>query len=127
MRDRRHDVAAHTLGILVLPEAHHLPTSGLECCRMPSVTFSVPGDLWHPVVRVLHVGAPAMCGASVPEAAVHENADPGAREDDVRADQPLALNPDGMIDAKSQAVRMQQRPDASFHRRVPAANRGHVS
>jgi hypothetical protein len=66
----------------VLPYAEHAPTRRLELRRGISVTQLIRGNLLRPVRRVL-ARLRSMLGATVPVAAINEDRDPLAREDNI--------------------------------------------
>ena len=95
------DLLGDQVWVLVLPDSDHGPARGCEGRVMPPVPVFVASKLCGPVEAIsLRVGA--MVAASVPEAAVDENREPGSREDDVGADSPiLSRNLDWIIDSKA--------------------------
>jgi hypothetical protein len=107
LRDHVSDTSHDHRTILVLPEPQHGPASRLQRFRVEIIARTIARDLWSPIVAVADVGSAAVLRAPVPEAAVAEDRDASAREHDVRADRPHALQPDRQIDAEPQAGKVQ--------------------
>src|SRR5688572_5751010 len=75
------------IGVLVLPHADDLPASASQHVVNLAIPISVPAQLRHPVVTV-GLRDHLVLRAVVPEAAVDEDGDSGAGEDDVGAYRP---------------------------------------
>jgi hypothetical protein len=69
-------------GILMLPYADDEPAEPCQVIVVTTVALTVPLDLRRPVLRV-RLGEDSVTRAAVPEAAVNEDCDAGAQEDDV--------------------------------------------
>ena len=84
MDQRDVEAAANLAGReVMLPDSADGPPLALEQGGRPTVPLDVPLNLGRPVRRRARPEAPAL-RAPVPEAAVHEDNDPHAGEDDVR-------------------------------------------
>ena len=77
------DTLSDAAWVFVLPYAHDGPTGVVQRCVNYLIAVLVLLDLGRPVL-VIPDGRPVMVGAAVPEAAVDEDCDLGAREHDVR-------------------------------------------
>jgi hypothetical protein len=69
----------------MLPHADHRPTTSTKGSVDSAISFQVTFELRVPV-RAISLGPSSVLWTAMPEAAVDEHRDTGAREDDVRSD-----------------------------------------
>lgn len=103
--------------VLVLPHPNDGPSFGREHSVSLSVPPNVPRELRLPV-RPIDPWCVRVIRAAVPEAPVDEYNDPGARERNIRADQPSARRSDRVVAAIAQARSMQRRAQRELRPRV---------
>jgi hypothetical protein len=120
MEDSLHRI----LGGLVLPDADHRPAGFMQRSVGTPVALDVATQLGRPIPLVTR-GLSSMDGADMPEAAIHEDSNFPASEDDVwpNAD---SVQVESVIFAEPVAERMEggAKPDLRF--RVDASVRLHV-
>jgi len=115
----RDDSAGGKCRILVLPHTYHEPAFELKvtCCKR--IPGSGPQELGLPPVRMALRDVPVY-GATVPEAAVHEDGCLDSREYDVRTEGYAGCS--ATVDSKAQTRPVQQRPKLDFRASVATAH-----
>lgn len=97
--EHREDSARDGVGGLVLPRADDMPAGGAESAVDAPITRGVAFELRAPIADVA-TGCIAVLRAAVPEAAINEDGDPPAREDDVRPNRDIR-RADGVVHSKA--------------------------
>src|SRR6266545_3204328 len=102
-------------GKLVLPNADNLPTLTPQRSTLAAVPSAVVGNFLIPPCAV-HAWCSKMCRATVPVAAVNENADPRASKDYVRSAPHACIDIDVL--SKSHSFFVQFTSQQSFQGRI---------
>lgn len=122
----RLDGIDHAVRLVVFPEPEDAPPGGLKCGRLSSVSGLVVHELLVPVLGI-RCRPRAMVGTPMPEATIDEDGDPRSREHDVGPDRPVANDADWIVDPKSEAAAVKQRPDGQFRLGIASPIRTHDS
>ncbi len=112
VRQDPHDPRGSERGILVFPHPNDFPPGALEPPIRVAVPLDVPCDLGGPVPAVDVVQTLAVVGASVPEAAVHEDGHPSPGEHEVGPPIEVGQRPD--IDSVPGPAAVQQPTEAKL-------------
>ena len=109
----------------VLPRPDHEPSVRFESLGIALIATPVLGDLLLPVAAVRGDGKRAVLRATVPVAAVDEDCDAAAREDDVRPDASTAARLHLEINPEAEAGAVKGAPDGELRLGISTAIRPH--
>lgn len=108
-KDCSFDCVRYGANVFVFPCPDHLPPGRIERYDSRFIAFDVPAELRDPVVLVA-LGRDVMVRAAVPEAAIDEDHDTSASEDDVRLD-PNSVAADEQVLSEAQPSTVKLRPE----------------
>ena len=108
----------------VFPDANNHPSSRNERGVDLTIPFSIAPKLRAPVARV-GLGLATVQRTHMPEAPIHEDRHPRAREDDVSAHAPTR-NIEPVVLPEAETSPVQPRSEKELRRRVGASDRTHV-
>lgn len=111
-------------GVLMLPDAQHPPPRSTQPAIGVCIAQSIGLDLCPPI-RGVGLWPGPMLGTPVPEAAIDEDRNTSAGEEDVCA--PSKARQGLAIDPKPESATMQQRTDGQLRPGVTRAVRSHAS
>ena len=104
---------------VMFPHSNHSPTCSAKLGGLPPIAISILLQLWQPVALIrLRIGR--VFRATMPEAAIYKDGDPGRHEDDI--DSPAF---DSAMETETKALRENRRPKRTFRFRIFAGHSAH--